>query len=462
MKKRSMLPQPVRDFLAASRDRHLAELFELLSIPSVANVADGSCMRAAQWLLRRLEGLGLSARIVTGEGQPNVVAHLHVGDDRPALLIYGHYDVQPPEPLEAWQSPPFQPQVRDGVLYARGASDDKGQLYAHLMAIEAWQRAGGGVPVNLKMLIEGEEETGSPHLEGFFAKHAEELAADAAVISDSEFFTDGLPAITYSLRGLAYVEVTVRGPAQDVHSGTHGGAVRNPLNVLAGLVAALHDDRGRVTIPGFYDRVLEPSQQERAEWAKLPFDEAAYAASLGLEALTGGEQGWAALERRWARPTLDCNGMIGGYTGPGAKTIIPASARAKLSMRLVSRQNPREIVANLDVFLHRLCPPGVTVEVQLLSQADPVLLATDSPATHAARESLLEAFGHPPAMIRCGASVPVTELVQRLLGLDAVLMGFGLPSDNLHGPNEHLRLEQLWGGSLAAAAFMHNLAARLR
>ncbi len=457
-----MVPQSVSDYLAANRDRHLAELCELLAIPSMANVRDGACRRAADWLLARLERLGLSARIVEGAGPPNVIAGLHVGDDRPTLLIYGHYDVQPPEPLDEWRSDPFAPEVRDGLLYARGASDDKGQLYAHMMAIEAWQRAGGGAAVNLKVFIEGEEEIGSPHLEALLAEHADELAADAAVISDSEFFAPNVPAITYSLRGLAYVELTVSGPAQDVHSGTHGGAVRNPLNALAGVVAAMHDPGGRVTIPGFYDDVLEPSPEELAGWAELPFDEAEYASSLGVDALTGGEQGLGVLQRRWARPTLDCNGIVGGYAGEGAKTIIPATALAKLSMRLVPRQDPARIVAALEGYCRRLCPPGVSVDMKVLAQARPVLLATDGPAMQAARDALAEAFGRPAAMIRCGASVPVTELVQRLLGLDAVLMGFGLPSDNLHGPNEHFDLEQLSGGALAAAAFMRNLAAGSR
>jgi acetylornithine deacetylase/succinyl-diaminopimelate desuccinylase-like protein len=455
-----MLPPDITDWLLKNRDRHLAELCELLTIPSVANAADGACERAAQWLTDHLERLGLAAQIVPSGGPPNVLAERRVGDDRPTLLLYGHYDVQPPDPLEAWQSPPFDPQVRDGCLVARGASDDKGPLFAHLMAIEAWQRAGGGLPVNLKVFIEGEEEIGSPHLEPFVAVHRRKLAADAAVISDSEFFTEDLPSITYGLRGLVYVEVTVSGPHQDLHSGVHGGAVRNPANVLASLVAALHNERGRITIPGFYDDVLELSAAERAALAKLPFGQADYAASLGLAELTGGEEGLAVLERRWSRPTLDCNGLVAGYTGVGAKTIIPAAATAKISMRLVPRQQPGKIVSALESHLRRLCPAGVTVSLAVHSLANPVLLATNSPAMHAARAALVEAFGREPALVRCGASVPVVELFQRLLKLDAVLMGFSLPSDNLHGPNEHLRLEQLWRGSVAAAAFVHHLAQR--
>jgi acetylornithine deacetylase/succinyl-diaminopimelate desuccinylase-like protein len=454
-----MLPAALTQYLRAHRDRHLAELGELLAIPSLAAAGDDGCSAAARWLREHLQRLGLEAETVASAGPPNVLAELHAAEGRPTLLLYGHYDVQPPDPLEAWASPPFTPTVRDGCLYARGASDDKGQLFAQLMAVEAWQRAGGGLPVNLKVFIEGEEEIGSPHLEAFLGDHAGRLAADAAVISDSEFFADDLPSITIGLRGLAYVEVTVRGPSADLHSGVHGGAVRNPADVLAALVAALHDGCGRVTIPGFYDDVLDPSAQEQAAWAQLPFDEQEYAASLGLKDLTGGEAGLPVLHRRWSRPTLDCNGLVGGYTGRGAKTIIPAAATAKLSMRLVPRQQPDKVTDALRSQLQRLCPPGVTLETSVLSSARPVLLAADSPAMRAAQAALAEAFGREPAFIRCGASVPVTELIQRLLKLDAVLMGFGLPSDNLHSPNEHFRLEQLWRGSLAAAAFLKNLAA---
>ncbi len=453
-----MLPKAVTEYLLAHRDRHLGELCELLAIPSMATVPDGACMAAAQWLRGRLERLGVATEIVPSAGPPNILAERRGGEDRPTLLTYGHYDVQPPDPLEAWDSPPFVPQVRDGCLYARGASDDKGQLFAHLMAIEAWQQAGGGLPVNLKMFIEGEEEIGSPNLEAFLAAHVERLAADAAVISDSEFFAADVPSITTALRGLGYVEATVRGPAADLHSGVHGGAVRNPANVLAALVAALHDDRGRVTIPGFYDDVQEPSAREQAAWADLPFDEREYAASLGLEQLTGGETDQPVLHRRWSRPTLDCNGIVAGYTAAGVKTIIPASATAKLSMRLVPQQQPDKVIDTLRSHLLRLCPAGVSLEVKVLGSARPVLLATDSSAMRAARAAVAEAFGREPTFVRCGASVPATELIQRLLKLDAVLMGFGLPTDNLHSPNEHLRLDQLWRGSIAAAAFMHNLA----
>ena len=455
-----MLPEAVRAYLQANRSRHLAELMELLRFDSIANLHDqaDSCRRCAEALAGRLRDLGLEAELMSMATRPNVVASAHVGDDRPTLLMYAHYDVQPPEPIELWESDPFEPVVRDDYIYGRGASDDKGQLFAQLMAVEAWQRAGGGLPVNLKLFIEGEEEVGSPNLESFIAGHCDLLASDAAVISDSEFFAAGTPAITYSLRGLVYAEVTVRGPTRQVHSGLHGGALANPINGLARLLSGMHDRDGRVTIEGFYDDVVELTEAERRDWARLPFDPAEYAASLGVGMLGGGEKSLGVLERRWARPTLDCNGIIGGHVGPGAKTVIPAGATAKVSMRLVPNQDPERIAAGFREFVAGNTPAGLSSSVSIGVTARPVLVARDSPAMGAASAALEEAFGRSPTFIRCGASVPVAELIQRLLGIDAVLMGFGLPDDGLHGPNERFCLEQLWQGSLASAAFMHNLA----
>jgi len=457
-----MLPKAVTGYLEAYREEHVAKLKELLRFPSVANSRAQDCRRCAEWLAGHLEALGLTARMVEGGGPPNVLAEARIDDDAPTLLAYGHYDVQPPEPLEQWLTDPFEPVVADGYLYARGADDDKGQLFAHLMAIEAWQRAGGGLPVNLKVFLEGEEEIGSPHLEPFLSARTEELSADAAVISDSEFFADGTPSITYSLRGLAYVELTLRGPSADIHSGSHGGAVTNPINALTKLVGAMHDAGGRVTIDGFYDDVADLSDEERGEWAALPFDESAYAASVGVDVLGGGESGFGVLERRWGRPTLDCNGIVGGYGGEGSKTIIPAAATAKISMRLVPDQRPERIVAGFKRFVADHTPAGTVAEVKVHAEARPVMLARQSPAMDAGRAAFEEAFGRRPAMIRCGASVPVTELIQRLLGLDAVLMGFGLPDDNLHSPNERFRLDHLYRGAVASAAFMNNLRAMAR
>jgi acetylornithine deacetylase/succinyl-diaminopimelate desuccinylase-like protein len=452
-----MLPKAVTEYLASHRQEHLAKLMELIRFPSVANTEPQQCRACADWLAEHLRGLGMTARVEECPGRPNVIGSLHVSDQAPTLLIYGHYDVQPADPLGEWRTGPFDPVVQDGYLCARGSSDDKGQLFAHMAAVEAWQRAGGGVPVNVKVLIEGEEEIGSPNMEAFLGRHAKELSADAVVISDSEFFARGLPSITYALRGLTYVEVIFHGPRADIHSGVHGGAVTNPVNALARLVAAMHDESGRVTIPGYYDDVVPLSPAERDEWRKLPVDDAAYAASLGVEALGAGERGFSVLERRWARPTLDCNGIVGGYTGPGAKTIIPSQASVKISMRLVSNQRPEKALEGFQRFVAEHTPPGIRAELKMNAGARPVMLGQHSPAMDAGRAALMEAFAAPTAMIRCGASVPITELFQRLLGLDAVLMGFGLPDDNLHSPNERFLLEHLWGGMIASAAFMKNL-----
>jgi len=454
--KETMLSDQVSKYLQANRDKHLAELLKWLAIPSIANKDDGNCDRAAEWIAGRLAKLGLTTRLAAQKGKPNVIGELHVDDDAPTVLIYGHYDVQPAEPLELWETPPFQPTLRDGWIYARGADDDKGQFYAHAMAIEALRET-GGVPVNVKVFVEGEEEIGSPTLEPFMANRADELACDVAVISDSGFFADGVPSITYSLRGLAYVELTLSGPNRDLHSGLYGGAVANPINALAGMIAKLHDEDGKVAIPGFYDEVVDADPRELAEWAKLPFDESAYAAQLGLDALAGGEKGRPALERLWARPTLDCNGIVGGFTEQGAKTVIASKASAKISMRLVPAQDPEKIVRAFEQFVAEHTPSGLTSQVQVMATARPVMVRTDSPEMNAAKAAFKDGFGKAPAMIRCGASVPVTELIQRILGVDAVLMGFGLPEDRLHSPNERFRLDQLHNGAITSAAFLQRL-----
>ena len=451
-----MLNPSVTQYLHDHRPRHLARLKELLRIPSQANSQPQACLDAAQWLVCELKALGLSAGLSDGPGQPNVLGSLHVSDRAPTLLLYGHYDVQPPDPLDLWNSPPFEPTERDGFLYARGASDDKGQLFTHLMAVEAWQKAGGGVPVNLKVLFEGEEEIGSPHLETFLTQHIPDIAADAAVVSDSSFFAPGVPSLTYALRGLTYFEVTFTGAAHDVHSGIHGGAVANPVNSLARMVGALHDEGGRVTLSGFYDDVLPIADEDRQAWRKLPFDEKSYAAEMGLDALGGGEKGFSALERKWSRPTLDCNGIVGGYTGPGSKTIIPAKASTKISARLVANQDPVKVVAAFKQFVAQHTPPGIRSQVAVFGQARPVLLNRQGPAMQSARDAITEAFGREPVFIRCGASIPVTELFQRLGRMDVVLLDLGLPDDNLHAPNERFSLDHFYRGAIACAAFMQN------
>ena len=456
-----MLPDAVRDHLTSHRRQYLAKLFELLRIPSMPGAAgrENRCPEAADWLAEYMRELGLDVRLDTAHGEPNVLGRCDAAGEAPTLLIYGHYDVQPPEPLELWQSEPFRPEVRDGFIYARGASDDKGQIFAHLMALDAWRQAGGGLPVNVKVFIEGAEELGSPDIEAFIDTYGQALRADACIISDSAFFADGLPSITTALRGLVDAEITVSGPSGDLHSGMHGGAVTNPVNALAAIIAAMHDRDGRVMLEGFYDGVGEPTDAQRRAWAELPFDEARCAESLGVKSLGGGERDYSVLERLWARPTLDCNGIVGGHTGDGPKTIIPARASAKISMRLVGRQDPQKSAEALQRFVAEHAPPGVTASAEVSAKARPVVLATDTPAMRAAQASLKEVFAREAVFIHCGASVPITEVIQRRLGLEAVLMGFGLPDDNTHAPNERFALSQLWAGAEASAAFMGQLAA---
>ncbi|MGC9453376.1 MAG: dipeptidase [Phycisphaerae bacterium] len=454
-----MLPTPVREYLDANRERHLSELCELLRIPSIANVRrePDRCRQAAEWLVARLQRIGLSASIEPTGGRPVVFAEARTHENAPTVLIYGHYDVQPADPLDEWDTPPFEPSIRDGAVYARGANDDKGQLYTHIMAMEAWQNAGGGLPVNVKMLLEGEEEVSSPNLEPYVAENAHRLSADAAVISDSEFFAPDLPCLVYGLRGIVYVEITFHGPSADLHSGSHGGAVVNPANALAKLIGRMHDENGRVTLPCFYDDVRELDEDERRLWSELPLDEAEYARWLGVKELAGGESGRDLLERRWSRPTLDVNGLVSGYIEPGAKTIIPARAMAKVSTRLVPDQDPEKILEGFRSFIADNTPAGIRSELKVYSTARPVLLSRQSPALQAAAAALSEAFGRKPAMIRTGGSVPIAELIQRLLGIDAAMMGFGLSDDNIHGPNEHFRLDQLYRGSYASASFLCKL-----
>ena len=454
-----MLPKAVKDYLDAHRDEQLAQLFELLRFASVSSQSEheADALACVERIAEHLRGLGFSAELRPWRKHPILIAR-RAGAAKPArtVLLYGHYDVQPPEPLERWESPPFEPTVRDGFIYARGASDDKGQLYAPVKPVEAFVETAGAPPLDVIFFAEGEEEIGSPELEQFVAAAADDLRSDYAVVSDSSFFARGLPTITYGLRGLAYVELTLAGPAEDLHSGVHGGAAVNPLNALAKMIAAMHDEAGRVTLPGFYDDVIELTDAEREAWEALPFDEAEYAKALGAEP-AGGERGKPLLERRWARPTLDCNGIIGGYQGEGAKTVIPASAMAKLSMRLVPNQLPGRIVESFKRFVGEHTPAGVRASVKVSAEARPVLVPLGGAAMTAAKQALSEAFAAEAVMVRNGASVPITELIQRVLKVDPILMGFSLPEDNLHAPNEHFRLEQFYGGIAASAAMLQKL-----
>jgi len=454
-----MVDTSVLEYLQQHQDEHKAKLCEFLRFPSVANVTsepDG-CGQAAQWVAGYLREMGFDADVHPAARKPNVIGKIEVDPKRPRVLIYGHYDVQPPDPLDEWQTPPFEPTVREGAIYARGASDNKGSHFAYLKALDAYLRATGTLPVNVTVFIEGEEEIGSPNLEPFVKDHREELSADLAVISDSGFFADGLPSIIYGLRGLVYVQVDVQNQTDDAHSGMWGGALANPVHALADMIAAMHDDDGRVTLPGFYDDVAEVSERERREWSALPFDEKAAADAMGVEAFTGGEKGFSVTERRWVRPTLDCNGIVGGYTEPGAKTIIPSRASAKISTRLVPRQDPNKVLEAFRRFVCDHTPAGMHSRVQVLTDAPPLLMSVDSPAVSAARSALKEAFGTDPVLARMGGSIPAVEMLHRIVGLDVIMMGFGQPSDNVHAPNERFGLDRLHRGSVAAAMLLDTL-----
>jgi acetylornithine deacetylase/succinyl-diaminopimelate desuccinylase-like protein len=446
-------------YLDARRGAFEDQLKALLRIPSVSAQPDHNAdtRRAAEFLRDDLRAIGLDAELIPTEGHPIVFAERRDAPGKPTLLVYGHYDVQPPEPLEPWLSPPFEPTVRDGNLYARGATDDKGQLFTHLKAAEGWLKAAGSLPLNLKFLIEGEEEVGGVHLDPFVAANRERLACDYAVISDTSQFAPGMPAITYGLKGLAYYEVIVHGAKIDLHSGTFGGAVANPCNALATVLASLKGPDGRIRIPGFYDQVRPLEDWERAEFAKLPFSESEFQKQLGVTSLEG-EAGYTTLERKWARPTCDVNGLYGGYQGPGPKTVLPCKAGAKLSFRLVPDQSPEAIGRLFRAHLKNVCPPGVTYEVIDHHGAPAVLVSVDTPGVRAAARAIEGGFGKAPVFMREGGSIPVVGLLREQLGVDTLLLGWGQNDDNLHGPNEKFSLADFHRGIKTSAHLFAELA----
>ena len=440
----------------------LEELIEFLRIPSISTQAqcEPDMVRAAGWLRDKLLAAGFpSAEVMPTEKHPVVYAEwLAAGPAAPTVLVYGHYDVQPPDPLDLWCTPPFEPTLVGDDLFARGAADDKGQLYIHVKAAEAFRETAGAPPVNLKYIFEGEEEIGSPSLEPFVREHKDLLAADVAVISDSHILGKDLPAIVYALRGLSYVEVEVTGPAHDLHSGIYGGAVRNPINVLCAMIANLQDEHGRITIPGFYDKVRELDDEERSELAKIPFDRDAWLEEAGVTT-DWGEPAHTIIERTAARPTLDVNGIWGGYVEAGAKTVLPSKAHAKISMRLVPDQDPAEITRLITEHLKFIAPPEVSVAVRDLHSGDPAIVRRDSPAMQAASGAYAAAFGREPVFMRGGGSIPVVATFQKVLGIETVLMGFGLPDDNLHAPNEKFHLPNFYRGIETVIRFLENLGA---
>ncbi len=446
-------------FVNDNRQRYLDELVAFLKIPSISSSSAhaGEVTRAAEFLRAEMERLGLEARVFPTAGHPVVFGQwLGAGEAKPTVLVYGHYDVQPVDPLDLWKSPPFEPQVRDGELYARGAVDDKGQVWLHLKAFEAWRQA-GGPPMNVKMIFEGEEEIGSPNLGPFLEQNQEMLRADAVVVSDSPMFGRGVPSICYGLRGLCYMQVDVEGPSVDLHSGSFGGAVDNPANALAHVIAQLKGEDGKVRIPGFYDRVRKITAREHREVLSLPFDRRAWLASAGSPPAPWGEKQFHTLERIWARPTLEVNGIWGGYQGEGAKTIIPAKAGAKISMRLVPDQTSEEIARKFTAYVKKIAPRAVRVKVTALHGGEAFLSPVDDPAFQATERALERAFGRRPVLIREGGSIPFTATIQKALRVPVILMGFGLPDENSHAPNERLDLENYQKGILAAVYLYEEL-----
>jgi succinyl-diaminopimelate desuccinylase len=446
-------------YLEAHHDQFESDLCELLRIPSVS--ADSrhrpDIRRAAEWLMAKFRRLKLTCELIETAGHPIVFAETPQVAGAPTVLVYGHYDVQPPDPLDEWISPAFEPTVRDGNLYARGATDDKGQMLTHVLSVESWMRTAGKLPINVKLLIEGEEEVGSENLDKFIESHRGRLACDVVVISDTSQFADGVPAITYGLRGIAYYELRLRGPKQDLHSGTFGGAVKNPAIALAEMLSALIDENGRVQVPGFYDDVEQLSDTERKQFAALPFDEAAFRSQIGVSA-TFGEQGFSTLERRWARPTFDVHGLTSGYQGEGAKTVLPAKASGKFSFRLVPKQDPKKITVALRARLKELCPPGIEMELLDFHGAPGVVVPLESSFMAAAARAIEHGFGQAPVYIREGGSIPVVSTFRNLLGVDTLLLGWGRDDDNTHSPNEKFNLADFHRGIKSSARLWQELA----
>jgi len=438
------MPSSAVDFARRNHPRFLDELKGLLRIPSISTLPENKedCRRAAEAMAAELRRIGMeNVRLIETDGHPLVYADRLHAAGKPTVLIYGHYDVQPTDPLDEWLSPPFEPTERDGNLYARGAVDDKGQVWAQVKALESLLAAHGSLPLNARVLFEGEEEVGGEGIASFVASKPPELAADFALVSDTEMFAPGLPTLCVGLRGMIYTELEVRGARSDLHSGMYGGAAPNPFVALAQILARLKDEDGRIMIPGFYDGIVPPSPEELAAWRSLPFDEEEYRVKeVGSRQLVG-EAGYSVLERTWARPTLDVHGIPGGFTGTGAKTVIPAKAVAKVSMRLVPGMTPAKSFALYKSYVERIAPPGVDVEVRLIHAGDPCLIPVDNLYIQAATRALREVWGRETVFIRSGGSIPIVGDFARHLGLPSVMMGFGLPDDNIHAPNEKFCLK---------------------
>jgi len=451
--------QNALEYAHQNGDRFLNELIEVLKIPSISTDAEynSEVLRVAEWMANHLKGLGIeNVEIMpTDGGHPVIYGDYLKKPGAATVLVYGHYDVQPADPLELWETGPFEPQVRGDLLFARGSSDMKGQVLATFAAIEAIMKS-GGLPVNVKFLLEGEEEIGSKHLEPFLKKHADKFRADVSLNPDAGMMGVDMPTITYGLRGLAYFEVHVTGPKADLHSGLYGGAVHNPAQVMAELIAKMHDEQGRITLPGFYDSVRPISEQERADFARLPNDDAHYLAETGVPALWG-EQGYISAERTGARPTLEVNGLLSGWTGPGSKTVLPAKAMAKISCRLVPDQTDAEVEKQMVRFMEENAPKTVKWEVKKITGSPFAIADLNNPGVKAMNDAMESAWGVRPFYRREGGSIGAVAMLQQICGVESVLVGMGLPSDNVHSPNEHMHLPTWRKGIDAFIHFFHNL-----
>ena len=438
------MSSPAIDFARQNSARFLEELKSVLRVPSISTLPEnkGDCRKAAEMLAAELKRIGMeNVRLIESEGNPLVYADWLHAAGKPTVLMYGHYDVQPTDPIDEWLSPPFEPTVRDGNIYARGAVDDKGQVVAQVKALESLLVTGGKLPLNVRVLLEGEEEVGGDAIAAYVASKAADLKADFALVSDTELFAPGLPTLCVGLRGMIYTEIEVRSSRTDLHSGMYGGAAPNAFISLVQILAKLKDEDGHILIPGIYDDIIPPSAEELAAWQSLPFDEEEYRLKeVGSKQLAG-EPGYSVMERTWARPTLDVHGMPGGFTGAGAKTVIPAKAQAKVSMRLVPGMTPAKSFALYKSYVEKIAPAGVDVEVRLIHAGDPCLIPVNNPYIQAATRALHEVWGKDTVFIRSGGSIPIVGDFDKHLGLPSVMMGFGLPDDNLHAPNEkfHIR-----------------------
>jgi acetylornithine deacetylase/succinyl-diaminopimelate desuccinylase-like protein len=454
------LMDKVIDFINVNRDRYLDELKGLLAIPSISALPQhaGDVKRCAEWCADEMRRIGLqSVRLIETPGNPVVYGDWLGAPGAPTILFYGHYDVQPVDPLELWESPPFEATIRDGEIYARGSADDKGQVFMHLKAVEAHLKQNGRLPVNMKFILEGEEEVGSVNLDDFIRAHKSELGADVVVISDSPMFARGIPSICYGLRGLVYFQIDLRGSSTDLHSGSFGGAVANPAIVLSQMLAQMKDRGGRIKISGFYDDVVPLSDEERQAWAALPFNEKKYKKDFGIPKVYG-ERDYTTLERTWARPTFEVNGLLSGFTGEGAKTVLPAVAMAKVSMRLVPNQDPDKIAKLFEAYVLDVAPKTVGVKVTRMHGGKPWMTSYDNPYVQAAGRAIEKGFGQKPVFTREGGSIPVVSTFQEELGLPSVLFGVGLPDENAHAPNEKLDVENFHNGIIASAILYDEIA----